>query len=73
MEDSKQLLNSIDKGKNQALDTFKNEIQKQLEDEIVKRYFYREGLYDYYLKNDEAILASTALLKDMSKYKGILQ
>ncbi len=73
MEDSKQLLNSIDKGKNQALDTFKNEIQKQLEDEIIKRYFYREGLYDYYLKNDEAILASTALLEDMSKYKGILQ
>jgi carboxyl-terminal processing protease len=73
MEDSEQLLISIDKGKNQALDTFKNEIQKQLEDEIIKRYFYREGLYDYYLKNDEAILASTALLADMAKYKGILQ
>jgi carboxyl-terminal processing protease len=73
MEESEQLLISIDKGKNQALNTFKNEIQKQLEDEIIKRYFYREGLYDYYLKNDEAILASTALLADMSKYKGILQ
>jgi carboxyl-terminal processing protease len=44
-----------------------------LEDEIIKRYFYREGLYDYYLKHDDAILAATGLLDDIPKYQGILK
>jgi len=71
--DFKTLLHDIEKSKLVALETFQNEIQKKLEDEIVKRYFYREGLYDYYLRNDEAILAATELLGNVSKYNGILE
>ena len=73
IEESRSLLGTIQKSKNNALETYKNEITKQLEDELVKRYFYREGLYDYYLENDSSILTSTALLKDMSKYEALLQ
>ncbi|MEM9648868.1 MAG: S41 family peptidase [Bacteroidota bacterium] len=72
-EKYKDLLLAVNKGKISALDTFKMEIQKNLEDEIIKRYFYREGLYEYYLTNDDAILAATALLGDQNKYKGILK
>ncbi len=71
--DFEALLTNIEQSKLSALGTYQREIQKKLEDEIVKRYFYREGLYQYYLKNDEAILAATELLGDSSKYNGILQ
>jgi len=71
--DFKTLLLDIEKSKVTALEGFQKEIQQKLEDEIVKRYFYREGLYDYYLKNDETILAATGLLGDEGKYLGILK
>ncbi|WP_299533601.1 S41 family peptidase [Ulvibacterium sp.] len=71
--DFKTLLLDIEKSKIAALETFQNEIQKKLEDEIIKRYFYREGLYDYYLHHDEAILTATELLGNVSKYQGVLE
>ncbi len=71
--DFEELLASIDKNKITALGTYQKEIQKKLEDEIVKRYFYRDGLYQYYLGNDEAILAATELLGNEGKYEGILK
>ena len=72
-EDYKKLLNDIEKSKSAALDTYKNELMSNLEDEIIKRFFYREGLYDYYLKNDEAITSATKLLSDNNKYEKILK
>ena len=72
-EDYKKLLLAIDKSKVLAMDKYKKEIEKNLEDEIIKRYFYREGLYDYYLNHDESILAGTALLADGNKYRSILK
>ncbi|MCL6274215.1 S41 family peptidase [Muricauda sp. 2012CJ35-5] len=71
-EKYKDLLLAMNKGKIAALDTYKREIQKNLEDEIIKRYFYREGLYQYYLQEDEAIQSATVLLNDSSKYNAIL-
>ncbi|MGB5275498.1 MAG: S41 family peptidase [Flavobacteriaceae bacterium] len=71
--DIKALLSDLDKSKITALETYQNEIQSKLKDEIVKRYFYREGLYEYNLKNDEAILAATELLANKPKYTGILK
>jgi carboxyl-terminal processing protease len=71
--DFRTLLLDIEKSKIAALEDYQKEIQQKLEDEIVKRYFYREGLYEYYLNNDEAILAATALLRDSGKYTSILE
>ena len=65
-------LSEIERSKETALDSYQNSIQKSLEDEIVKRYFYREGLYDYYLKKDEAILTARGVLADQGKYTEIL-
>lgn len=66
------LLANIEKGKINALDEYQDQIQKNLEDEIVKRYFYRKGLYTYYLNHDDAIMAATELLSNQSKYTSIL-
>lgn len=71
--DFETLLLDIEKSKVTALEDYQKEIKSKLEDEIVKRYFYREGLYDFYLKNDEAILAATELLGNTSKYQSILE
>jgi carboxyl-terminal processing protease len=72
-ESYKTLLANIEKGKINALDKYQGEIQKNLEDEIVKRYFYRNGLYKYYLGHDDAILAATELLGNTGKYRSILK
>lgn len=69
----KTLLANIEKGKVAALDRYQDQIQKNLEDEIVKRYFYRNGLYTYYLNHDDAIMAATELLENEGKYAGILK
>jgi len=68
----KDLLLAVNRGKIEALDTYKSEIQKNIEDEIIKRFFYKKGLYDYYLNHDEAILAATTLLADEKAYTDIL-
>lgn len=67
------LLASIQKEKIAALDTYAPQIKKSLEDEIVKRYFYREGLYDYYVQHDAAIKAAKELLADGPAYGKILK
>jgi len=72
-KDFKNLLLDIEKSKTAALGIHQKEIQSKLEDEIVKRYFYREGLYEYYLQNDDAILAATELLGNTAKYTEILK
>lgn len=69
----KDLLLAINKGKIAALDTYRTEISKKLTDELVKRYFYRRGLYDYSLQHDDAILAAVLLLKDTNKYVSLLK
>ena len=72
-EKYKDLLLAVNRGKINALDTYKNEIKKNLEDEIIRRYFYRDGLYKYYLSHDDAILTAQALLADNNKYSSILK
>ncbi|GMN10007.1 S41 family peptidase [Croceitalea sp. MTPC9] len=68
----KDLLFAVNRGKILALDIYKTEIIKKLEDEIIKRYFYRGGLFAYNLNNDDAILSATEILKDKKKYAEIL-
>lgn len=71
-EKYKDLLLAVNRGKISALDSYRTEIQKSLEDEIITRYFYREGLYKHYLQKDDAILTAQGLLADATKYKSLL-
>ena len=70
--DYQKLLDDIHHVKLGSLEQYKQSIQKNIEDELIVRYFYRDGLYDYYLKNDQAIAKATTLLKDVSEYQQIL-
>jgi len=71
--DFRSLLAAVEKQKMNALENHAPEITKLLEDEIIKRYFYREGLFEYYLDHDPSILAARELLSNPSKYQATLQ
>ncbi|GAB5400768.1 MAG: S41 family peptidase [Aureisphaera sp.] len=67
------LMESIDRAKEKDLVSKKAEIKSLLTDEILKRYFYREGLYDYQVKNNPEILEAISVLNNTSQYQKILK
>ncbi|KAA3619112.1 MAG: S41 family peptidase [Flavobacterium sp.] len=69
----KQLISSIESAKEKALVDKKAEIKSLLSDEILKRYFYRDGLYNYQVKHNPEILEAIAVLKDTNRYNRILK
>ena len=69
----KQLMSSIESAKEKALVDKKAEIKSLLSDESLKRFFYRDGLYNYQVKHNPEILEAIAVLKDTNKYNRILK
>ena len=67
------LLAAIQKSQEKLLDKNQSEIKKLILDEIIKRYQYKEGLYQYYTKNNIEIKKATAILNDNNQYKQILK
>ena len=43
-----------------------------LEEEIIEKYFYKEGVFQHQLKNDKTIFEALSLLKNQEKYNTIL-
>ncbi len=68
-----QLMTAIDKAKDKAIVDKKVEIESLLTDEILKRYFYREGLYNYQIEHNPEILEAVAVLNDAGRYGKILK
>lgn len=68
-----QLLTAIQKSEQKLLDKNQATIKKLLLDEIIKRYQYKEGLYQYYIKNNPTILKATTILNDKTAYNQILK
>ncbi len=68
-----QLMKAINTAKDKAVIEKKVEIESLLTDEILKRYFYREGLYNYQIENNPEILEAVAVLKDEGRYRKILK
>ena len=50
----------------------KDIILEIIKSEIIERYFYKEGVYQYNLKNDKTISEALSLLKNEEKYSEIL-
>ena len=67
------LMASVDKAKEKDLIDKKAEIKSLISDEILKRYFYKQGLYDYQVENNPEILAAVSVLNDPKKYRRILK
>ncbi|MBN2867199.1 MAG: peptidase S41, partial [Flavobacteriaceae bacterium] len=66
------LLQHLNETKIQAVDQNKAQLVNLLTDEIVKRYVYREGLYDYYKVNNQEIKTATQILANPNKYNKYL-
>lgn len=71
-DDYDKLMAAIDASKEKQLYNKKVEIVSLLSDEILKRYFYRDGLYSYQVKNNPEILEAVGVLNDQKKYNRIL-
>ena len=70
--DYNKLMEAIDASKVKQLYSKKAEIMSLLSDEILKRYFYRDGLYEYQVINNPEILEAIGVLNDEKKYSRIL-
>src|SRR5690554_746798 len=68
-----QLMKAIDQAKDKAIIDKKIEIETLLTAEIMKRYFYREGLYNYQIENNPEILEAISVLNDDNRYNKILR
>lgn len=68
-----QLLAAVQRSEEKELDKNKSEIKKLIVDEIIKRYQYKEGLYQYYTKSNIEITKAQALLNNQSEYNKILK
>ncbi len=71
-KDYKTLLDNLNKSKTSIIDANKTYLLEQLTEEIVKRYVYREGLYDYYKTHDTKIKKATEILNNPSTYNDYL-
>jgi carboxyl-terminal processing protease len=68
-----QLLAALQKSEETLLDKNQEEIKHLIVDEIIKRFQYQEGLYQYYTKNNSEIQKSVTILENTTEYKTILK
>ena len=68
-----QLMIAVDNAKEKVLVEKKGEIINLLSDEILKRYFYRDGMYEYHLSHSPEILEAVSVLNNESRYQKILK
>ena len=62
------LLSNLNKLKLAGLDINKDYLLELLTEEIVKRYVYREGLYEYFKQHDPEIKKATEILGSPTAY-----
>ena len=67
------LMKTLNTYKTDAIDANKIQLMGLLSEEIVKRYFYREGMYAYYIIHNPEIKKGTEILKSPSTYLNYLQ
>ncbi len=66
------LLASIQSAKKKALNDHSEEIKLLLTNEILKRYFYKEGSYEYNITHNEGVRIARETLVNTNKYNNIL-
>ncbi len=68
-----QLVVALQKSEEILLDKNQKEIKKLIQDELIKRYQYKEGLYQFYTKNNAEISKAVLLLSNRTDYNKILK
>jgi len=71
-DEYKDLISALESYKTSSIDKDKERLSLLLRDEIIKRYFYAEGLYDYYKTNNTEIIKAINILSNPSEYNKIL-
>jgi carboxyl-terminal processing protease len=67
------LMTALRKSEDIQLDKNKNEIKELLLDELIKRYQYKEGLYQYYIQHNSEVKKATELLANSNEYNKIIK
>ena len=67
------LLNALQKSEEALLDKNQKEIKKIIQEELIKRYQYKEGLYKFYTQNNFEIMKAKSILENSSEYNKILK
>ena len=67
------LITTLKTYKSNAIDSNKEQLKSLITDEIIKRYFYSEGLYTYYTINNIEIKKALNILNNPSQYASILR
>jgi len=68
-----QLSIALQKSEETQLNQNQKEIKSLILDEIIRRYHYKEGLYEYYLKNNLEIKKSVGLFENEVEFNKILK
>ncbi|MFY0712161.1 S41 family peptidase [Seonamhaeicola sp. NFXS20] len=71
-KDFNTLISNLNRSKEDIINENKNFLLDLLTEEIVKRYAYREGLYEYYKVHDPKIKKATEILNNTATYLGYL-
>ncbi|MDO5969132.1 S41 family peptidase [Flavivirga aquimarina] len=71
-KDFNTLITNLEVSKTSVIDENKDYLLELLTEDIVKRYVYREGLYEYYIVNDPKIKKAAKILADASIYQDYL-
>jgi len=67
------LLTALHKSEEIQLNKNQTEIKKIILDELIKRYQYKEGLYQYYIQNNSEVKKATSILANQTEYNKILK
>jgi carboxyl-terminal processing protease len=59
--------------KSNAIDGNKTQLKSLVTDEIIRRFFYSEGLYTYYAQHNKEIKKALSILNNPSQYASILR
>lgn len=65
--------NELDVDVAHDLKTFREDVERLLADELLKRYYYRTGSIKHQLKDDKDLEEAIEVLTDEGRYKGILE
>lgn len=68
----KEIQKKLMKDKIERITTNKGMLMGLLKDDIISRYYYKEGVYQNKIKNDKVVLDAVKLLKDTGRYDNIL-
>ena len=67
------LTSALQTYKSNAINSNKTQLKSIITDEIIKRYFYSEGLYSYYTANNIEIKKALSILNNPTQYASILR